>query len=45
MTNYRDLITYLTNHLGYNVYYSINVSKIEQELGWKLQDSFKSGIH
>lgn len=44
VTEYEDLITYVTDRPGHDVRYAIDASKIERELGWKPQESFESGI-
>lgn len=41
---YSDLIIYVTDRPGHDVRYAIDASKIEQELGWKPQETFTSGI-
>ncbi|UBX29307.1 dTDP-glucose 4,6-dehydratase [Arsenophonus apicola] len=45
VTHYRDLITYVTDRPGHDMRYAIDASKIEQELGWKPQETFESGMH
>ena len=42
--NYKDLITYVQDRAGHDVRYAIDASKIHQQLGWKPQESFESGI-
>jgi dTDP-glucose 4,6-dehydratase len=42
--NYKDLITHVQDRAGHDMRYAIDASKINQELGWKPQESFKSGI-
>lgn len=42
--HYRDLITYVTDRPGHDMRYAIDASKIEQELGWKPQETFESGM-
>jgi dTDP-glucose 4,6-dehydratase len=42
--HYKDLITYVTDRAGHDVRYAIDASKIGNELGWKPQESFESGI-
>ncbi len=42
--NYKDLITYVEDRAGHDLRYAIDASKIQNELGWKPQESFKSGI-
>ena len=34
VSNYEDLITYVTDRPGHDVRYAIDASKIEKELGW-----------
>ena len=41
---YLDLVTYVTDRAGHDVRYAIDASKIENELGWKPQESFETGI-
>ncbi len=41
---YSDLITYVTDRPGHDVRYAIDASKIQNELGWKPEETFKSGI-
>ncbi|MDN3715962.1 dTDP-glucose 4,6-dehydratase [Vibrio breoganii] len=41
---YEDLITYVTDRPGHDVRYAIDASKIEQELCWKPEETFESGI-
>ena len=42
--NYKDLITYVQDRAGHDVRYAIDANKIHQELGWKPEESFESGI-
>ena len=44
VTNYQDLITYVTDRPGHDVRYAIDASKIERELGWTPKETFESGI-
>lgn len=44
VAHYCDLITYVSDRPGHDVRYAIDASKIEQELGWKPQETFESGI-
>lgn len=44
VTEYRKLITYVTDRPGHDIRYAIDASKIERELGWKPVESFESGI-
>lgn len=41
---YRDLITYIDDRPGHDKRYAIDSAKIEQELGWKPQESFEFGL-
>lgn len=41
---YSDLITYVTDRPGHDMRYAIDAQKIFQELGWKPQETFESGI-
>ena len=40
----RDLITYVADRPGHDRRYAIDPSKIENELGWRAQETFASGI-
>jgi len=42
--NYRDLITYVADRPGHDIRYAIDASKIENELSWKPDESFHTGI-
>ncbi len=42
--HYKDLITYVQDRAGHDLRYAIDASKIQQQLGWKPQESFVSGI-
>lgn len=42
--SYRDLITFVEDRLGHDERYAVDCSKIEREIGWKLQHSFASGL-
>ncbi|MCD9557564.1 dTDP-glucose 4,6-dehydratase [Photobacterium carnosum] len=44
VTEYQDLITYVTDRPGHDVRYAIDASKIARELGWKPAETFESGI-
>jgi dTDP-glucose 4,6-dehydratase len=44
ITNFNDLITYVTDRPGHDVRYAIDASKINKELGWHPQETFDSGI-
>jgi dTDP-glucose 4,6-dehydratase len=40
----RDLITFVADRPGHDRRYAIDPSKIENELGWRAQESFETGI-
>ncbi len=42
--SYRTLITFVQDRPGHDLRYAIDASRIEQELGWKPQETFASGI-
>jgi dTDP-glucose 4,6-dehydratase len=44
VVNYQDLITYVTDRAGHDIRYAIDASKIQRELDWVPQESFKTGI-
>ena len=39
-----DLIEYVTDRPGHDARYAIDATKLENELGWKAQENFDSGI-
>ncbi|MEL7628888.1 dTDP-glucose 4,6-dehydratase [Pectobacterium aroidearum] len=41
---YESLITYVTERPGHDLRYAIDASKIYNDLGWKPQETFESGI-
>lgn len=41
---YASLITYVTDRPGYDYRYAIDATRLEQELGWRAQESFEAGI-
>lgn len=41
---YKDLITYVTDRPGHDQRYAIDASKIYQDLGWKPQETFQTGM-
>ncbi len=41
---YESLITYVQDRPGHDLRYAIDASKIQRELGWKLEETFESGI-
>ncbi|MHA7059226.1 dTDP-glucose 4,6-dehydratase [Aquimarina sp. M1] len=42
--SYLDLITFVKDRPGHDFRYAINASKIENELGWKAEENFETGI-
>lgn len=42
--SYHDLISYVKDRAGHDLRYAIDASKIENELGWKAEENFDSGI-
>lgn len=42
--SYADLITFVTDRPGHDWRYAIDASKIEEELRWKADNNFESGI-
>ncbi|MGE0969862.1 dTDP-glucose 4,6-dehydratase [Klebsiella sp. WOUb02] len=44
VTQYADLITYVTDRPGHDMRYAIDADKIYKELGWKPRETFESGI-
>lgn len=44
VAKYEDLITYVTDRPGHDVRYAIDAAKISNELGWKPQETFDTGI-
>ncbi len=41
---YRDLITYVDDRPGHDQRYAIDATKIEQDLGWRPQETFETGL-
>ena len=39
-----ELITYVTDRPGHDLRYAIDATKLEQELGWRAQENFDTGI-
>ncbi len=39
-----DLITFVTDRPGHDLRYAIDATKLEQELGWRAQENFDTGI-
>lgn len=44
LTDFNQLITYVTDRPGHDVRYAIDADKINKELGWHPQETFDSGI-
>lgn len=44
VVQYQDLITYVPDRPGHDVRYAIDASKIANELSWKPEETFESGI-
>ena len=44
LKNYKELITFVTDRPGHDRRYAIDATKIENELGWKADENFESGI-
>tara|TARA_B100000686_G_C16793996_1_gene980881 strand:+ start:388 stop:1437 length:1050 start_codon:yes stop_codon:yes gene_type:complete len=44
LLQYSDLISYVTDRPGHDFRYAINSQKIKQDLGWKPQNKFESGL-
>jgi len=42
--SYDELITYVKDRPGHDVRYAIDASKIENDLGWKAEENFETGI-
>lgn len=42
--SYEDLVTFVVDRPGHDRRYAIDASKIEDELGWKADENFESGI-
>ncbi|MGV3461654.1 MAG: dTDP-glucose 4,6-dehydratase [Flavobacterium sp.] len=42
--SYKDQITFVKDRPGHDLRYAIDASKIENELGWKANENFESGI-
>ena len=43
-TSYKDLITFVEDRAGHDRRYAIDATKLEDELGWKADENFDSGI-
>jgi len=44
MSSYKELITFVEDRAGHDRRYAIDASKLEDELGWKADENFDSGI-
>jgi dTDP-glucose 4,6-dehydratase len=42
--SYKELITYVEDRAGHDRRYAIDATKIENELGWKADENFETGI-
>lgn len=42
--NYKDLISFVKDRPGHDKRYAIDASKIENDLGWKADENFETGI-
>ncbi|SDB61890.1 dTDP-glucose 4,6-dehydratase [Flavobacteriaceae bacterium MAR_2010_188] len=43
-SSYKELITFVTDRPGHDFRYAIDASKLEDELGWRADENFESGI-
>ena len=43
-TSYQDQITFVKDRAGHDFRYAIDATKIEDELGWKADENFETGI-
>jgi dTDP-glucose 4,6-dehydratase len=43
-TSYKELISFVEDRAGHDRRYAIDATKIEEELGWKAEENFESGI-
>lgn len=44
VNHYRDLITFVKDRPGHDVRYAIDATKIADELGWKPEETFETGM-
>ncbi|BAF72503.1 dTDP-glucose 4,6-dehydratase [Sulfurovum sp. NBC37-1] len=44
LKSYKDLVTFVDDRAGHDRRYAIDATKIENELGWKADEDFDSGI-
>ena len=42
--SYKSLITFVEDRAGHDRRYAIDATKLEQELGWRADENFDSGI-
>jgi len=42
--SYQNLITFVTDRPGHDLRYAIDATKLENELGWRAEENFESGI-
>ena len=43
-SSYKDLISFVEDRAGHDRRYAIDATKLENELGWRAEDNFESGI-
>lgn len=44
ISNYTDLITFVKDRPGHDLRYAIDATKMQEELNWKPQESFETGL-
>ena len=44
LTDFKELITFVTDRPGHDIRYAIDATKINKELGWRPEETFESGI-
>ena len=44
LSSYKNLITFVEDRAGHDLRYAIDATKLENELGWKADENFESGI-
>lgn len=44
LTDFKELITFVTDRPGHDVRYAIDATKINKELGWHPEETFESGV-
>lgn len=44
ISNYSDLITFVKDRPGHDLRYAIDATKMQEELNWKPQESFETGL-